>query len=214
MVDEFDVRERVTDVEGHVVSPVRADRRRQCRLEVGGPLVGAAAAWTRRALGLTMWMPPTTTVGTVSLPLATDRTKAAASESSQMLISPNSKPARRRPTRSVNQYGHPERVYMTISRGLDVVSACDGSGRVLIGAPRSVRHRWKQVRRSTLESTNAGCADSSAGARTRSLRAFGARAGRIAFGDLCEDLQVGASKTPSKRASWAPFMETAMSDRG
>ena len=111
VVDEFDVRERVTDVEGHVVSPVRVDRRSQCRrLEVGGSLVWAATALTRRALGLTMWASPTTTVGTVSLPLATDRTNAAASGSSQMLISRYARPTWGKPARRVKQYGHPGRV--------------------------------------------------------------------------------------------------------
>ena len=111
VIDEFHVRERVTDVEAHAVSPVRADRRNQGRrLEDGRPLVWPATARTRRALGLTMCTSPTTTVGTVSLPFATDRTNAAASGSSQMLISRCATPARRKPARSVKQYGHPGRV--------------------------------------------------------------------------------------------------------
>ena len=116
VIDELDVREPVTDVEAHAVSPVRADRRNQRRrFGDGRPHARTATARTRRTLGLTMCTSPTTTVGTVSFPFATDRTKAAASGSSQMLISRNASPDRRTPARWVKQYGHPGRVYKAIS---------------------------------------------------------------------------------------------------
>jgi hypothetical protein len=111
VIDKFDVWERVAHVEGHDAAPVGADRRNQGR-RLGGrrPLASLATALTRRALGLIMCTSPTTTVGTVSLPFATDRTNAAASGSAQMLISWNVTPDRRKPARSVKQYGHPGRV--------------------------------------------------------------------------------------------------------
>ena len=49
------------------------------------PYPGRTAAITWRGAGLTMGRPSITTVGTVSLPPATERTKAAASGSRQML---------------------------------------------------------------------------------------------------------------------------------
>ena len=49
------------------------------------PYPGRTAAITWRGAGLTMGWPSITTVGTVSLPPATERTKAAASGSRQML---------------------------------------------------------------------------------------------------------------------------------
>ena len=110
VADELDIGERVTDAEGHVGSPVRASLRNHRPRPAVGDSPGAASARTRRALGLTMLTCPTVTVGTVSLPFATERTNAAASGFSQMLISPNVSPARRRPARRVKQYGHPGRV--------------------------------------------------------------------------------------------------------
>ena len=110
VIDELDIGEQVIHLERHVGVPVPALRRYHGRLESGGPLDSTASARTRRALGLTMLTPPMVTVGTVSLPLATDRTNSAASRFSQMLTSRNVRPARRRPARSAKQYGHPGRV--------------------------------------------------------------------------------------------------------
>ena len=67
MVGELDVGERVTDAEGHVVSPVGALLRNRRRRVGVGKSPGAAATWrTRRALGLIMLTSPMVTVGTVS----------------------------------------------------------------------------------------------------------------------------------------------------
>ena len=93
VIDEFYVRKRVTDVEGHAIPPVRTDRRNQGRrLEDAGPLAWPATTRTRRALGLTMCTSP-------------------------------------------------------IARASTVESVCGVSGPALIGAPRTVRHRWRRARR-------------------------------------------------------------------
>jgi hypothetical protein len=84
VIDELDIGERVTDVEDHVVSPARADLwNHRRRLESGGPLDSTESARIRRALGLTMLTPPMVTVGTVSLPLATDKRRSHTGRLSQ-----------------------------------------------------------------------------------------------------------------------------------
>lgn len=110
VVDEFDVRERVTDVEGHVVSPVRADRRRQCRLEVGGPLVGAAAAWTRRALGLTTVDASDNHRGHCLVAVGDGSDKGGSVRVLSDVDLLEQQTGATQPTRSVNRYGHPGRV--------------------------------------------------------------------------------------------------------
>lgn len=69
----------------------------------------SSKASTWRAGGFTRGVPVTTTVGTVSLPRATERTKAAASSSSQMLCSSSVTPARRSSARSMAQNPQPGR---------------------------------------------------------------------------------------------------------
>lgn len=64
---------------------------------------------TSRTLGLTRATVPTNTVGTVSSPPVTERTRSAAPRSSQMLISVVDMPRRHSPRRSRLQNGQPGR---------------------------------------------------------------------------------------------------------
>lgn len=68
-----------------------------------------AAASTCAVLGLTSDRSPIVTVGTVSFPPATPRTIRAAAGSDQMFTSDTVRPARRNPSRSRAQKGHPGR---------------------------------------------------------------------------------------------------------
>ena len=92
------------------------------------------AATTRLGAGLTMGCPSITTVGTVSLPSATDRTKAAASGSAQMLTWWTERRCHRKTRRSRRQNTQPGRQY-TVTLG----STRDDSAGPLTGTsqPRS-----------------------------------------------------------------------------
>lgn len=78
-----------------------------------------------RTDGLTRPTSPTSTVGTVSFPLATDRTTAAASRSSQMLTRRWSMPARSSSRNSPEQNGHPGRQKTVIGGGAAAASVGD-----------------------------------------------------------------------------------------
>ena len=86
VVDEFDVRQRLAHAQGHRVGDRRPGHHQRRTASVS-PVAAVTNDWTCRAVGLTMALVPMVTVGTVSFPLATDRTNAAASGSSQMFTS-------------------------------------------------------------------------------------------------------------------------------
>jgi len=84
------------------------------RLPIHAPYPARRAATTWLGAGLTMGCPSTTTVGTVSLPSATDRTTAAASGSAQMLTWWTERRCHRKIRRSRRQNTQPGRQYNVI----------------------------------------------------------------------------------------------------